>query len=76
MHLPLNSQDANKMILDTIFTKISDDCPVQYIDIPIKVRNIEIIVGSKVNEIQRLKIKEEVEKYSPNAIVSNSKTVW
>lgn len=76
MHRPKNEQDFNEMMLNTIYTKISDECPLSYLDIPVVLRNIEIIVGSKVSTIKRLEIQEEAKKYCPNPIVRSSNIVW
>lgn len=76
MHRPVNEYDANQIMLNTIYNKISGDCPIEYIDIPIKIRDIEIIVGSKVSKKKKLEIKKYAEKHSPNFIMLDSNIIW
>lgn len=76
LHWPQNEQDFNQMMIDTIYTKISEDCPISYIDIPIKLRNIGIIFGSKLNDNKKVEIKSMAEKNCPNPIFLTSNISW
>lgn len=76
MHRPKDEYDFSQMMLGIIYTKISEDCPIQCIDIPIKIRNLEVIFGSKLDNSKKSKIKIVAKKYCPNPIFFNSKISW
>lgn len=72
VHSPVNEQDYTQMMLNTIYTKISEDCPIEYIDIPIKLRNLEIIFGSRVDSSKKVEIENVANEYCPNPVFFNS----
>ncbi|MCJ2172322.1 DUF2971 domain-containing protein [Lactobacillus kefiranofaciens] len=76
MHRPLNENDYEQMMSGVIYAKISENCPVDYIDIPINLRNIEIILGSRVDNVQKSKIQKVAKRYCPNPIFLNSNINW
>ncbi len=75
-HHPRNRIDFENMILSAIYTKISDKCPIEHIDIPIKLRNIEIIFGNKVTLSEKKEIQKLTKRFCANPILVNSKITY
>jgi hypothetical protein len=76
LHHPMNELDFQAMILKAILRKISSPCPVDYLDIPINLDGLEIIIGSKVDSNKENEIRNIVKNDYPNSRVINSKLVW